>query len=869
MTTETTQPRVIPTQVRSIMERSFIDYAMSVITDRALPDVRDGFKPVHRRILFAMHEAGNEWNKPYKKSARMVGDVIGKYHPHGDQSVYGAGVRMAQPFSMAHLLIDGQGNFGSIDGDNPAAMRYTEMRLTRLAGAMFDDLHSETIAFIPNYDGTESEPSVITTHFPNLLVNGGTGIAVGMASNIPPHNLRAVIDGTKFLMSEDAAAEGSSRALMNILGAPDFPTGGIVYGLDGFAEAMDTGRGRVKLRSRWHEETRGRGGASMLVIDEIPYQVNKADLVRDIADAVKGKKVEDIVNLRDASNKDGVRIEIDIKAGGSAEVVFAKLCKATDLEISFSYNCVVLDNGRPVQLGLRELLERWIAFRRDVVLKRFIFNRKQALAKLHILDAYIAAMGRMDETIAIIRGAQSPDDARTGLMELLGIDAKQAQAILDLRLQKLTGMELDGLRNDHAEVTALVASLTQTIDSPAKIDAVIIDELDAVRDRYGIDRRTEVRNDLEGMDSEDFIKREPVLIAMTRGGYIKRLPTSALAAQNRGTRGKRLMDVGDDDEVNALYHCESHDILMVFTESGKAHAIKAYRVPEAALGTKGRHIRNVIEGLEEKISTVLAIPETDPALSLVTISKLGQVKRTGLDDYRNASRKGGIQAVGLDDGDSLLSAFACRPHDHIMLVSSEGKAIRFDIEDVRVMGRTAGGVRGMRLDDDDVLVGAYVINGNGTAPPVRMRQVQDDDGSTRTVEAPDTSAMDEGRFLICIGERGVGKRTAVREFTVQSRAGKGVTAFKTTRKTGNLVAALGSTIERDLVMFSSNGVSNRITVESVREAGRATSGVILMNLDEGQSVISVTTAMREPDDAGGDDAATQQNNGHNTTEGQA
>ena len=816
MSNELVKPQVIIQPIRDIMEQSFIDYSMSVITDRALPDVRDGLKPVHRRILFAMHEAGNYHNRPYKKSARMVGDVIGKYHPHGDSSVYGAAVRMAQPFSMGAPLIDGQGNFGSIDGDMPAAMRYTEMRLSRLSGEFFADLEKETIQWRPNYDGSEKEPEVLTTPFPNLLANGVEGIAVGMASRIPPHNLRAVVDATLMLMDNQDA---STAEVVGILQAPDFPTGALVHGLDGFAEAVECGRGRIKLRSVWHEEERSRG--KVIVIDELPYQVNKADLVAKIAELVRDKQIEGIADLRDESNKEGIRIWIALKKDESPEAVFAELASKTDLETSISYNCVVLDKGIPRQMGLKEIILKWVEFRQEVVLARHIYERKQALAKLHILEGYMKALGMLDQVIAAIRGADSPSAAKSCLIDLLQVDEAQAQAILDLRLQKLTGMELDAIRAEHASVTQKVEHLTKIIETPEMIRDIIREELRDVSARYGSDRRTEIGVGISDITREDLIPREDVLITMTRGGYVKRMPANALTRQNRGTRGKQAMALGEDDSISFMKQSHSHDSLMAFAKSGQVYAIKAYRIPEAALASKGRHIRNVIEGLDEEITSVLALPEHDPSVSVLTVARSGQIKRTAIEDYANATRRGGIRGVGLDEGDFLVGSFAVRDEDHIMLVANTGKAIRFEANDARVMGRTAGGVRGIRLDDGEHIVGAAVIPGG----------------------------KDEGLFLLCVGENGVGKRTAMSEFGTQARGGTGVFAFKANGKTGNLVMAMSVTEDQDLIMFASNGVSNRISVPDIRETGRAASGVYLMNLDEGCTLVSATTAVRMDEDS--------------------
>ena len=835
----------VDANVGEVVRQRFLDYAMSVITGRALPDLRDGIKPVHRRILYAMHEAGNHAGKQYKKSARMVGDVIGKYHPHGDVSVYDAAVRMAQPFSMNHLLIDGQGNFGSVDGDSPAAMRYTEMRMTRFAGLIFDDIDKETVEFIPNYDGNEKEPSVLSAPYPLLLINGTDGIAVGMACSMPPHNLRAVV---RFVRALCDNPDASTAELVGILQAPDFPTGGIVYNLDGVADAIETGRGKVMLRAKWHEEARARG-ASSIVIDELPYQVNKADLVASIAELVREKKVEDISGLRDESNKEGIRVVIEIKAGASAEVCFAQLAAKTSLDTSFSYNCVVLDKGIPRQLGLKQIALKWVDFREEVILKRHLFERKQALARLHILEGFMKAISMMDQVVATIRAADSGAQAKQDLVGLLSIDEAQAQAILDLRLQKLTGMELDAIRRDHAEHVALIARLTQVIDSPQRIRSIMLDELEAIADKYGRDRLTEIGCGLSTMTREDLIPKEDVIIMMTRAGYVKRMSAASMAAQNRGTRGKRMVDLGEDDEISAIYHCNSHALLLVFAESGQVYGCKAWRIPEAAAASRGRHIRNFIEGLDEEIRSIVAVPSDDPDVSLVTVSRRGQIKRSDIADYENATRRGGVRGLSLDEGDSLLDVFAVKPHAHMMLVSESGRAIRFDIEDVRVMGRTAGGVRGMRLVDGEKLVGAYCIASNGA--PLREVQARDDDGNV--VTKLDTRDMDAGQYLVCIGERGVGKRTSVSDFLTQVRGGKGVIAFKTNRKTGQLVAALGAREDMDLVMLASNGVSNRIHVQDVRETGRAAAGVHLMNLDEGQTLVKAVAAMRQEQTSPEDD----------------
>lgn len=813
--------RVLNKLLDGLMRQSFIDYSMSVITGRALPDIRDGLKPVHRRILFAMDEAGNTYNKAYKKSARMVGDVLGKYHPHGDTSVYDAAVRMGQDFSMNHVLIDGQGNFGSIDGDNAAAMRYTEMRLARMSGEFFKDLYKETISWTPNYDGSEKEPSVLTVPMPLFLINGTEGIAVGMASSVPPHNLREVIDATTLLMKDPAASTADIAAVMK---GPDFPTRGIVYGLDGFYNAIDTGSGSVRMRARWHEEDRGRG-AKAIVLDELPYQVNKSKLVAQIAELVKDKKkhgemFEDIVELRDESNKDGIRVYIGLRKDASPETVFANLAAKTEIDLSFSYNCVSLDGGRPRQQGLRDMILAWVKFRQETVLKRYIYDRKQALARLHILEGYMLALGMLDEVIATIRGAENAALAKSGLIALLNVDELQAQAILDLKLQRLTGMELDGIRGEHAEFVKLVADLTAVIDSPERIDQVIVEELADLRARYGKDRQTEIGVGIGSITREDMIPREDVLLTMTRGGYVKRMPANALSRQNRGTRGKKSIELGDDDVVNFMQQVHSHDSLLVFAKSGQSYGIKAYRIPEMNLATKGRHIRNVIEGLNEEIDVVLALPEADPDASVFTVSAQGTVKRCAVENFENATRKGGILGLGLSEGDTLAGAAVVKDQDDIMIVANSGKAIRFNAGDIRVMGRSATGVRGINLDPDEFVVGMMVI----------------------------PEGKDDGLYLLCVGEKGVGKRTSVSEFNVQNRGGGGVYAFRANKKTGNLITAMGVHLDQDLVMFTSKGITNRIAVKSISETGRVASGVYLMDLDEGDALTNATPSVRQSEE---------------------
>jgi DNA gyrase subunit A len=715
------------------------------------------------------------------------------------------------------------------------------LTLTRLAGTLFDDIGKETVEFRPNYDGTEQEPTVLPAPFPLLLVNGVEGIAVGMAASMPPHNLCEVVGFVKALCANPQAP---LTELLALLPAPDFPTGGIVYDIEGMADAIELGRGKIRLRAKWHEEERKRGGAS-LIIDEIPYAQNKASLVAKIADLVRNKEVEDVAALRDESSKEGLRIALDLKAGASAEVVFAQLAAKTDLDTSVSYNCRVLDSGMPEQLGLRSIALKWIEFRQQTILQRHIYERKQALARLHILKGYMAAIGMLDQVVALIRASRSIQEARDGLIALLTIDEAQAQAILDLRLQKLTNMELAGIQEDHDKHVALVEQLSAIIESPQRVRAILLEELDGIAKAYGKGRSSVLGEGLSLMTREDLVPKEDVIIVMTRGGYIKRMSATALAAQNRGTRGKRLMDLGEDDEISAIYNCNSHALLLVFAENGQVYGCKAWRIPEAAATSKGRHIRNVIEGLEEEIRSIVAVPTDDPEVSIVTVSRRAQIKRTSIGEYEGATRKSGIRGLSIDEGDGLLEAFAVRAQAHMMLISRDGRAIRFNIEDVRLMGRTAGGVRGMRLEAGEHLVGAYSVPSTGEPLPLIKSLGEDGKG----VERPDTTGMDAGKFLLCVGERGVGKRTSVSEFPLHNRGGKGVIAFNINRKTGPLVCALGAQDDMDVVMFASNGVSNRIRVSDVRETGRAAAGVHLMTLDDGATLVKAIAALRQDEPA--------------------
>lgn len=806
--TETTsalpQGGIIELPVTQVMNSSYLDYAMSVITSRALPDVRDGLKPVHRRVLFAMHELGLLPNRAYKKSARVVGDVIGKYHPHGDSAVYDAAVRMAQPWSMRHPLIDGQGNFGSMDGDGAAAMRYTEMRMTHFGAAFFDGIEKETVDFAPNYDGSEHEPSVLPVALPNIWINGTEGIAVGMATAIPTHNLRETVAA---LLAFVDNREISIAEIAKLMPGPDFPTGGIVHDLDGYISALESGRGRVKIRAKWHEESLSkRGNRSAIVIDEFPYQVNKAKVVEKIAELVKEKSIEGIADLRDESSKEGIRVVIELKTGVSAELIFNQLITMTELEKSYSYNCMLLDGGRPRQLGIHDIFDRFVTFRLDVIKRAAEFDLRKAQARLHILDGFLKALDRLDETIKTIRAAKNQEDANQALQALLSIDEIQAKAILDMRLHRLTSLAIADVRAEHADLLVKIDDLNDIIAREPRRIEIMKADLVAAAERFGDERRSEIAHGLSALTREDLIEKEDVLIPVTNGGYLKRTPLAALAAQNRGTRGRNWMSVGEDDFVVAVHAGSTHDYLLAVTDSGQVHAVKAFQIPEGGAGTKGRHFRNVFEGVQGNLMKILSATEFSDDLYLLTLTAKGLIKRTPLSDYRNSVRMSGIQGVRINEGDRIVAAGLCRDNDHVVIVSDAGKAIRFEInqKSLRPMGRVSAGNIAMRVSEGTEVIGMVIV-------------------------PHETIGTESEPQILCIGSQGVGKRTPVEDFPTQHRGGQGVICFNLNRKTGDLVRALGVTEDQDLVLFGDSGGANRIRVKDVRQTGRAAAGVILMS----------------------------------------
>lgn len=802
--------------IRDVMENNYLDYAMSVITGRALPDARDGLKPVHRRILYAMHCLNIGPNSAHKKSARVVGEVIGKYHPHGDSAVYEAAVRMAQPWVMQHPLIDGQGNFGSIDGDKAAAMRYTEMRMTRMGQQMFNDISKDTVNYRDNYDGTEKEPEVLPLAYPNLWINGSEGIAVGMATSVPPHNL-AETTSAFFAWMENPEIE--LRDLVECMPAPDFPSGGLIHGLDGYMTALATGRGRVKLRARWHEEDR-RGG-KRIVFTELPYLVNKAHLVEKVAALVQDKSIDGIADLRDESNKKGIRLVIDVKRGFEPELVALQLINQTDLEVSINYNVRALVGQKPMQMGIRDIFSVFKDHRIEVIQRRTKYDLNRALDRLHILEGFLKSLDRLDDTIATIRASKEADEARERLMDLLGIDEVQSQAILDLRLQRLTGMQIQDIRDEHEKLTAHVEDLRDILANAPRQIQIMRDELEAARDQHGIPRRSEVASHLSAVTNEDLVKDEDVVVMATLNGYLKRLPVSALNRQNRGTKGRSIMDVGEDDVVTAIHTASTRDYLLAVTHTGQVHAVKTHSIPESGVGNKGRHYRNVFEGMADNAHVVAMLSVKDLGSEqecLVIATEQGYIKRSQLSLFSNATRRSGVAGVTLNEGDSIVSArLSGRDDDRVIVVGRHSRSVQFEMSNVRPMGRTSRGVRAIALPDAEKVIAAAVI----------------------PVSEFDTTE------LVCIGEKGVGKRTGVTEFGVKGRGGKGMRCFGPNKRSGELVAATLLRENQDLVLFNESGGGNRISGDAVPQAGRATAGASIMRNGRVRDLIAVPASEPE------------------------
>ncbi len=867
---------ILPVNIEDELKQSYLDYAMSVIIGRALPDVRDGLKPVHRRVLFAMNELGNDWNKAYKKSARVVGDVIGKYHPHGDSAVYDTIVRMAQDFSMRHVLVDGQGNFGSIDGDSAAAMRYTEVRMARLAHELLADLEKDTVDWVDNYDGTERIPEVLPTKVPNLLVNGSSGIAVGMATNIPPHNMGEVIDACLALIDDYTL---SVDDLMEYIPGPDFPTGAIINGRAGILEAYRTGRGRIYVRARHTIEHDDKSGRDHIIVTELPYQVNKARLIEKIAELVKDKKIEGIAELRDESDKDGLRVVIEVKRGESGEVVVNNLFAQTQLQNVFGINMVALEDGQPKILNLKEILEAFIRHRREVVTRRTLFELKKARERGHILEGLAVAISNIDEVIELIKASPSAAEAKeklldktwqpgqvTAMLERAGatsckpeelgegfglspsggeyrLSPGQAQAILELRLHRLTGLETEKLLDEYLSILEKIAELTAILASSERLLEVIREELAAVREQFADERRTEIQASHLDLSIEDLIAEEDMVVTVSRSGYAKTQPLSDYQAQRRGGRGKSATAMKDEDVIEHLLVASTHDTVLLFSNRGKVYWLKVYEMPAASRGSRGKPLVNMLPLEEgESINAILPVRDYDPDSYIFFATAKGTVKRTSLEQF-SRPRSVGLIAIDLEEGDRLVGAAITSGADHAMLLSSNGKAIRFEESNVRAMGRTARGVRGMRLAD-----GAEVIS---LIIPQSQQIDAEADNETDAEEGAELASVNGNGgqiYILTASENGYGKRTRLEEFPLRGRGGQGVIAMQTSSRNGSLVAAMQVYSADEMMLITDRGTLVRTRVEEVSTTSRNTQGVMLIRLGEGEKLVK-TVRVDEPEES--------------------
>ncbi|MDV7739842.1 DNA gyrase subunit A [Leuconostoc mesenteroides] len=794
------------------MKTSFLSYAMSVIVARALPDVRDGMKPVHRRILYSMIEQGNTPDKPHKKSARIVGDVMGKYHPHGDSAIYESMVRMAQPFSYRHMLIDGHGNFGSVDGDGAAAMRYTEARLSKVAMEMVRDLNKDTVNFIPNYDGEEREPEVLPARFPNLLVNGATGIAVGMTTNIPTHNLAEVISALHILMNNP---EATTADLMEALPGPDFPTGGIVMGKSGIRRAYETGRGTVTVRAKVDIEQL-KSGKEQIVVTELPYAVNKARLIERISELARDKKIEGITGIRDESDREGLRISIDVRRDASASVILNNLYKQTLLQTSFSFNMLAIDHGAPKTMSLKEILVAYLAHQREVIRRRTVFELQKAQARAHILEGLRIALDHIDEIITIIRSSKTSEEAKTRLINGYALSDKQAQAILDMRLVRLTGLERDKIEEEYQKLVALIADLKDILAHEERVDEIIYNELLEIQTKFGDKRRTELQvGDVLSIEDEDLIEEEDVIVTLTNSGYIKRVATGEFKAQNRGGRGVQGMNVHDEDFVDQMISTSTHDTLLFFTNKGKVYRMKGYEVPEYGRQAKGIPVVNLLnfEG-NEKIQTVINVRGEAGGSNdyLFFVTRLGVVKRTAVKEFANI-RTNGLKALTLHDDDEVLSVQITDGTQNIIIATHNGYSVSFAENDVRVMGRSAAGVRGIRLREGDLVVGSDVL--------------------------------EKDHNVLIITEKGYGKQTPVSEYPIKGRGGKGIKTANITEKNGPLAGMTIVSGQEDIMVTTTQGVMIRFNVDSVSQTGRATLGVRLIRLEGNAKVATLAKVEHE------------------------
>jgi DNA gyrase subunit A len=819
--------RIEPIELEREMRKSYLDYSMSVIVGRALPDVRDGLKPVHRRVIYSMNESGNQWNRAYRKSARTVGDVMGKYHPHGDSAIYDTLVRMAQPFSMRHVLVDGQGNFGSIDGDSAAAMRYTEARMSKLASEMMEDIDQETVDFGPNYDDSLEEPLVLPTRFPNLLVNGSQGIAVGMATSIPPHNLKECCDALIALIDDPSLG---LEGLMEHIKGPDFPLGGLMLGTEGVVDAYRTGRGRCIVRAKSHVETvrvTNKGELEQLVFTELPYQVNKATLTEKIAELVHEKRIEGIADLRDESDREGIRLVVEIKKNEPTDIVLNQLLHQTQLQSSFGITMLCIVNGRPRICSLKEILQEFIGFRREVVTRRTLFQLRKAEERHHILLGLKIALDWLDAVIKLIRAAKNPEEAKAGLMAgdfataaalkkdpTLALSDRQAQAILDMRLQRLTGLEREKILEELADVEKTIAYLKSILADDNLLMSVIKGELQAINEQFGDARRTEIVAFSGEIRMEDVVADDPMVVTMSKAGYIKRTELAAYRRQKRGGKGKLGMKTKDEDFVEKLFLTKAHDTLLVFTDHGYVYAIKVYDIPESGAANRGKHIKNLVSLKDdEKVVTLMALRDFPEDHYLFFATSHGTVKKTSLSAYGNI-RSNGLIALNIDDGDSLVAVRVSRGVQQIILISAQGKAIRFQEEDVRAMGRVATGVRGMRLSTGDRIVGFEVAD-----PLPDLPEGEEADESTA-----------EHGMLLTVTEKGYGKRSLLQDYRLQGRGGSGVINIRAGVRNGQVVGSVMVKPGEGCLLISQEGMVIRFAIDEVRKTGRAAQGVRLLNL---------------------------------------
>ena len=803
----------LPTNIEDEIRRSYMDYAMSVIIGRALPDIRDGLKPVHRRILFSMRELGNDYNKAYKKSARIVGDVIGKYHPHGDTAVYDTIVRMAQDFSLRYPLVDGQGNFGSVDGDSPAAMRYTEIRMTRLAQEFLDDLDKETVDFLPNYDGSLVEPLVLPAKVPNLLINGSSGIAVGMATNIPPHNLGEVVDGLLALIQNP---DLPFDRLLKLIPGPDFPTAGFIYGTAGILQAYQTGRGIIKLRARALIEKKKPQGRESIIVTELPYQVNKAKLVERIAELVKEKRIEGIQEIRDESDREGMRIVLDLKKDEMVEVILNQLYKFTSMEATFGIIFLAIVNQRPKVMDLKTMLVHFLDFRKEIIRKRTVFELKEAEKKAHLLEGLKKAIDQLDLVLALIRKAKNPAEAKAGLLAKLALSEIQAQAILEMRLQRLTNLEREKIQQDYQEIIKTIARLKQILSSEALILELIQDELRELKKRYGDERRSEIIEDTTEIQLEDLIVEEDMVVTISHGGYIKRNPVSLYRSQRRGGRGITGMETKEDDFVEHLYIASTHDYFLFLTNLGRLYWVKVHEIPQGGRLARGKALVNLLNlQTQEKVATTLPVRSFEEGRFVVMVTRNSLVKKTKLMAF-SRPRAGGIIATTIQEGDEVIAADITNGEQDIFIGTRNGLSIRFKEKEIREMGRLAQGIKGIRLSPGDQVVGMEVLSREGT--------------------------------ILTVTENGFGKRTRTEEYREQGRAGKGLITIKTTEKNGPVVGVLQVTDEDDLMIIADGGKIIRLRVKDISVIGRNTQGVRLINLEEKEKVVSVARSAKKEEE---------------------